>query len=123
MEKFIYNDEILTLEVTDCETSPYYEVSIFNDQKVRVFTGMYDVENADLAIEVAKAAYGQVRSYRTVHDTLAEFEKNNRFCCFSEDELITLSWAFSHRGIEAAYPVLANSFEKEMALYERVMHV
>lgn len=119
MEKFFYNDDVLTVEVSTCETSPYFEINILDNAGTTVFTGMYNTsDDKGLAIELAKADYCKVREYRSVHKALQEFEDNNRFCCFSDEELMTLAWAFTHSGFEGAYPVLYRCFNYEIKLHE-----
>ena len=121
MEKFFYNDDVLTVEVFTCETSPYFEIRILNNTGVIVFSNMYDTsDDRRLAIELAKADYCKVREYRSVHKVLQEFEDNNRFYCFSDEELMTLAWAFTHPGFEGAYPVLYRCFNYEIKLHENL---
>lgn len=121
MEKFIYNDDVLTVETSTCETSPYYFISLVDQSGKTVFHNAYNTDGDEHeARELAKADYCKVRENRTVNDILAEFESKNHFCGFSDDELTTLAWAFTHPGFELIYPVLYKSLNKEILMQENL---
>jgi hypothetical protein len=118
MEKFIYNDDVLTVEASPV-THSHYVVELIDCNSEIVFKHMYNTNDEHLAMESAKADYCKIRENRTVNNVLAEFEAKNHFYGFSEEELTTLAWAFTHPGFELIYSTLYESLNEELKVWEK----
>lgn len=113
MRQFTHNNKPYVAVATSI-TNGRTNVIICDGSYKECFFCDYNTEDEQEAINFAIDDWTKACAFKHVRKVLESFEDNLKYGDFSDEDLVTLEWAFTYPGMMDAYPILFYAFRKEI---------